>query len=106
MRLKELMKAEKDDRVIASYTLTLFSWMLNTDTTPLVEILEHYEDKEDYEICEGMNLAIEMISTKLESAIASSPNALLTMETSNKIFKELLIEVYEGYLEGNKEQTG
>lgn len=103
MRLDELMKANKDDRVIASYTLTLFAWMLNTDTTPLVEILEHYEQKEDYEICEGMNLAIEMISAKLEKAIASSPNALLNVETSNTIFKELLIEVYEGYLDRNKD---
>ena len=106
MRLKELMKDNKDDRVMASYTLTLFSWMLNTDTTPLVDILEHYEEKEDYEICEGINLAIEMISAKLEKAIASAPNSLLTVEISNQIFKELLIEVYEGYLERDKDTTG
>jgi hypothetical protein len=51
-----------NDKAIDHYNLTLYEIERGTTLTQVRNILKHYEDLELYEECQGINLALQIIS--------------------------------------------
>lgn len=51
-----------NDKAIDHYNLTLYEIERGTTLKQVRDILKHYEDLELYEECQGINLALEIIS--------------------------------------------
>ncbi len=51
-----------NDKAIDHYNLTLYEIERGTTLTQVRDILKHYEDLELFEECQGIHLALEIIS--------------------------------------------
>lgn len=51
-----------NDKAIDHYNLTLYEIEQGTTLTQVRDILKHYEELELYEECQGIHLALEIIS--------------------------------------------
>lgn len=106
MLLEELYNQDYKDKAEAAYYATLNFWLTYNDTSIYEDMLEYYKEKEQYELCEGIDKAIDKIYDVMDSRFEESQpvdetdeEVLLSMEEhariSRLIFKDILKEIYE-----------
>lgn len=109
MLLEEFYSQDPNNHVRvaeAAYLVTLQYWMVYNQIEIYESMLQHYEEKEEYAICEGINRAIEKIDQvmhdRFEEAEAIEEDEEQTLYTheehqrvSRLIFEDILKEIYE-----------
>jgi hypothetical protein len=117
MLLEELYSQDPKNHVKvaeAAYLVTLQYWMVYNQLEIYERMLDHYEQKEEYAICEGINRAIEKIESTMdyhfqeaESLEEDEDQILYTHEehqrVSRLIFEDILKEIYERQIKTTEE---
>jgi len=117
MLYEELFKYDgKNEKEIGEhfYIATLMYWLLNNELDIFDQILIHFQDKEQYLVCHGINRAIEKIEDTIEyrfdeaaSEVDSEEEKVYSVEeykrVSKEIFKDILLEIYECQIKNNQE---
>jgi len=90
----------------AAYLVTLQYWMVYNQLEIYESMLRHYEEKEEYAICEGITRAIEKIEDTMDKrfqeaeALEEDEDQILYthdehQRVSRLIFEDILKEIYE-----------
>lgn len=117
MLLEELYSQDPKNHVKvaeAAYLVTLQYWMVYNQLDIYARMLNYYEEKEEYAICEGITRAIEKIESTMdyhfqqaESLEEDEDQILYTHEehqrVSRLIFEDILKEIYERQIKTTKE---
>jgi hypothetical protein len=116
MSLEEFYKASNEDRnkIESYYLTTLQAWMLWNKFDMFEDVLQHFEDKEEYLVCSGIQTAISRIEDIMDNHFTKATpieenNDVVTYsleeyeEVSKKVFKDLIIEMYERQIDNSKE---
>ena len=69
MSLEEFYKASNEDRnkIESYYLTTLTAWMLWNKFDMFEDVLQHFEDKEEYLVCSGIQTAISRIEDIMDN---------------------------------------
>lgn len=117
MLLEELYSQDPKNHVKvaeAAYLVTLQYWMVYNQLDIYERMLNYYEEKEEYAICEGITRAIEKIESTMdyhfqqaESLEEDEDQILYTHEehqrVSRLIFEDILKEIYERQIKTTEE---
>jgi len=117
MLLEELYSQDPKNHIKvaeAAYLVTLQYWMVYNQLDIYERMLEYYEQKEEYAICEGITRAIEKIESTMdyhfqqaESLEEDEDQILYTHEehqrVSRLIFEDILKEIYERQIKTTEE---
>lgn len=104
------------DKLIAEnmYMHTLACWLFNNDFQVYENLLEYYEEKEEYAVCEGIHRALAKIDDIMHNRFNSANKVSETEESvtytheehlrvSTLIFEDILKEIYEKQINKFKE---
>jgi len=108
MLLEEFYKYDaSNDKVIAEYVYvhTLSCWIINSDFNIYESLIEYYEDREQYAVCEGIHKALskidDIMASRFEEAdkIKETENEVVySMQEHTRvsalIFEDILKEIY------------
>lgn len=109
MLFEELYKYDaSDDKEVGEgfYVATLMYWLLNNELEIFDDVLNHFQEKEQYIVCFGIKKAIDKIEETIEkrfdeAAVMSESeeekvyDAEEYKRVSREIFKDILFEIYE-----------
>lgn len=109
MLLEEFFRYKGDnDETIADYfyIATLANFLLNNELEVYDEVLSHFEGREEYIVCHGIQKAIDKIESVIDARF-SEASVMSENETeriydveeykriSKEIFKDILLEIYD-----------
>lgn len=98
------------------YCATLASWIVYNDFTIYDKLIEHFEVKEEYFVCEGINRALNKIDDIMEKHFGDDDmfidngdevifDADKHSQASKKVFEEVIIELYENQIRRYKKHN-
>lgn len=119
MLLEEFYNYDADEKkFIGDYTYmhTLSCWLINNDFSIYESLLQFYEEKEQYEVCEGIDRALRKIDEIMKHRFADADKLDETenevvysheehMRVSALIFEDILKEIYERKIEHTKKDN-
>jgi len=119
MLLEEFYKYDpSDDRAISNYVYlhTLGCWLINNDFTIYEALLDHYEQQENYPVCEGIHRALSFIEEVMNVHFEEAEKMEETeghfvythqehMRVSALIFQDIIKEIYEKQIGKYKENN-
>lgn len=119
MLLEEFYKYDaSDDKFISEYVYlhTLSCWIINNDFNVYESLIEHYEEQEQYAVCEGIHRALsridEIMATRFEQADKideTEIEALYSLQEHNRvsalIFEDIIKEIYEKQIDKRKKNN-
>lgn len=108
----------KGDKLIAEnmYLHTLTCWLFNNDFQVYENLLDYYEEREEYAVCDGIHRALSKIDDIMHNRfndadkIAETENEIAYtheehMRVSSLIFEDILKEIYEKQISKYKENN-
>ena len=111
MLLEEFYNYESkkdEEKVQFFYTATLSSWLNYNNIDVYVALIDDFEEKEEYLICEGINRALSVIDDIMdkrfgEAAIVEEDGlGFFTQEEHDKVsqlvFLDIMKEIYKSYI--------
>jgi len=111
MLLEEFYNYESkkdEEKVQFFYTSTLSSWLNYNNVDVYVALIDDFEEKEEYLICEGINRALSVIDDIMdkrfgEAAIVEEDGlGFFTQEEHDKVsqlvFLDIMKEIYKSYI--------
>ena len=106
------------DQLIAEsmYLHTLGCWLINNDFTIYESLVKHYEEIEQYEVCEGITRALDKIEDIMDKHFSEAEKFSETdkevtythqehMRVSALIYEDILKEIYEKQINKRKEDN-
>lgn len=117
MLFEELYKYNaSDDKETGDhfYVATLMYWLLNNELEIFDDVLNHFQDREQYLVCFGIKRAIDKIEATIEKRFDEAAVQSETEEervydaeeykrVSREIFKDILFEIYECQIKNAEE---
>lgn len=109
MLLEEFYKYNvSGDRLIADYVYvhTLSCWIINKDFRVYESLIKHYEEQEQYEICEGIHRALDKVDNVMAEHFEAAEKIRETEDevvysheehqrVSRLVFEDIIKEIYE-----------
>jgi hypothetical protein len=111
MLLEEFYNYESkkdEEKVQFFYTATLSSWLNYNNVDVYVALIDDFEEKEEYLICEGINRALSVIDDIMDrrfgeaASVKEDDEIFLTHEQHEKVsqlvFLDIMKEIYKSYI--------
>ena len=108
----------KGDKLIAEnmYLHTLTCWLFNNDFQVYENLLDYYEEREEYAVCDGIHRALSKIDDIMHNRfndadkIEETENEITYtheehLRVSSLIFEDILKEIYEKQINKYKENN-
>lgn len=107
-----------DDKLIAEYVYihTLNCWIINSDFNIYEGLIEFYEEREQYAVCEGIHKALNKIDDIMSKRFEQADKLKETEEeviyslhehtrVSGLIFEDIIREIYEKQIDKHKKNN-
>lgn len=106
MLLEELYSKQYQNEVNSAYVSTLQFYVNYNDLTIYDALVKHYEDTEEYAICEGISRAVDFIDDTMDKRFGDAieegeeeDGKIYTAEeykrVSRLVFEDIIKEIYE-----------
>lgn len=108
------MQFQDGEQKDSFYVTTLLIWMLYNKFDIFDEVIQHFEEKEEYMVCAGIHLALQKVEDlmhdRFEQATALDEDEDFRTysyqeyeDVSKKVLKDVIIEMYEKQVDKFKE---
>lgn len=115
MFIEEFYNANPAHIVKAAYYTTLQYWLVYNDMSIYEALIEHYKEKEVYEVCDGIQRGIDRINEVMDQRFEEATPISETEEevtisheehqrVGRLIFQDILQEIYEYRIKEIKEE--